>query len=506
MWARNISLKQTSFSLFSILAITLASLAAMLASPQKAFAAACTEDGSTYGQVTQTVGIPQTGTYKIWSRIMADSGNAANNSYKLEIDGTTCLTFTATGTNWIWVSSTNQSLTAGNHSLRMIGVQPNVSLDRVIFTADTTCVPNDASNYGDNCANPPDTTAPTVNWSSPTNGANVAANSSFSVTATDDVGMDKVDFYEVTTVGGNPVYTLRGSDSTASGSTYSASLTLTAGSSHNIVARAYDDAGNTTDTSSLNVTVADTTAPAISNINETSITQTSATVTWTTDELSDSQVEYGTTTSYGSSTTLNTTDVTSHSVGLSSLSPNTLYHYRVKSRDPSNNLATSTDGTFTTLAPAADTTQPTISMTTPANGATISGTSVSLTANASDNVGVVGVQFLIDGANYGTEDTSSPYSITLNTTSLSNGSHTVSARARDAAGNTRTATNVSVTVNNVTFRAEDINQDGAVNIADFNLLAVKYGQTGASLGRADINGDGRVNISDFNLLAVKYGT
>src|SRR5438067_12630770 len=61
---------------------------------------------------------------------------------------------------------------------------------------------------------------------------------------------------------------------------------------------------------------------------------------------------------------------------------------------------------------------------------------------------VVGVQFLLDGASLGAEDTFSPYSISWNTTGVTDGTHVLSARARDAAGNTALATNVSVTVNN----------------------------------------------------------
>jgi hypothetical protein len=61
-------------------------------------------------------------------------------------------------------------------------------------------------------------------------------------------------------------------------------------------------------------------------------------------------VEYGTTTAYGSSTTLNTSLVTAHSANLSGLLANTTYHYRVKSRDAAGNLRTSGDFTFTTAA------------------------------------------------------------------------------------------------------------------------------------------------------------
>ena len=74
---------------------------------------------------------------------------------------------------------------------------------------------------------------------------------------------------------------------------------------------------------------------------------------------------------------------------------------------------------------------------------------VTVSANASDNVGVVGVQFLLGGAPLGAEDTTAPYSITWNSTSVANGSpYQLSARARDAATNQTTATAVSVTVNN----------------------------------------------------------
>jgi hypothetical protein len=94
---------------------------------------------------------------------------------------------------------------------------------------------------------------------------------------------------------------------------------------------------------------ADTTPPAISAVAGTGITTTGATVTWLTDEASDSQVEYGATTAYGSATTLATTLLTSHSVALGGLAPGALCHARVKSRDGAGNLATSGDFTFTTL-------------------------------------------------------------------------------------------------------------------------------------------------------------
>ena len=94
----------------------------------------------------------------------------------------------------------------------------------------------------------------------------------------------------------------------------------------------------------------DTTPPSISSVASSGVGSSGATVTWTTNESSDTQVEYGTTTSYGASTSLNPAMVASHSATLAGLSASTLYHYRVKSRDVSGNLATSGDFTLTTTA------------------------------------------------------------------------------------------------------------------------------------------------------------
>ncbi|HEY3303141.1 MAG TPA: Ig-like domain-containing protein [Candidatus Binatia bacterium] len=193
----------------------------------------------------------------------------------------------------------------------------------------------------------------------------------------------------------------------------------------------------------------DTTPPVISAVLAPLITSSGATITWTTDEASDSQVEYGATTAYGSVTTLNGSMVTSHSQNLSGLAANTLYHYRVKSRDAAGNLATSTDKTFTTLAsappPPGDVTPPTVSITAPVAGAIVQG-QIYVTASASDNVGVVGVQFKIDGKNLGTEDTVRPFARYWYTGNFTNGAHTITAVARDKAGNTATSQPVTVTV------------------------------------------------------------
>src|SRR5438445_4000470 len=123
--------------------------------------------------------------------------------------------------------------------------------------------------------------------------------------------------------------------------------------------------------SGYSITTPASNAPVISGVTVTSLSATSATIQWTTNTASDSQVEYGLTTSYGSTTTLNPALVTSHSAALSGLTDSTTYHYRVKSKDASGNLSVSSDSTFTTL----DATPPIVSGVTVAS---IGGTSASI--------------------------------------------------------------------------------------------------------------------------------
>lgn len=104
-------------------------------------------------------------------------------------------------------------------------------------------------------------------------------------------------------------------------------------------------------------------APVLSAVAAAPLSASQASVAWITDVPADSQVEYGLTTSYGVATTLASTMVTSHTVGLTGLQAGTVYHYRVKSRDAAGRLSTSGDFTFSTPAasPVADTAAPVIS-------------------------------------------------------------------------------------------------------------------------------------------------
>jgi peroxiredoxin len=93
---------------------------------------------------------------------------------------------------------------------------------------------------------------------------------------------------------------------------------------------------------------AGTTTLTISVINTSQITDSSATVSWQTDKPATSQLDYGETDSYGLIMPANEELTTSHSITLTGLKPNTTYHYKVKTKDASENEATSQDQTFTT--------------------------------------------------------------------------------------------------------------------------------------------------------------
>ncbi|WP_164021526.1 PHB depolymerase family esterase [Pyxidicoccus trucidator] len=144
-----------------------------------------------------------------------------------------------------------------------------------------------------------------------------------------------------------------------------------------------------------------------------------------------------------------------------------------------------------------DTTPPTVNVTAPANGSTVTGT-VTLTASASDAGGVSRVEFLVDGSPVGS-DSAAPYEFAWNSASVSNGSHTLGARAYDAAGNQATDSDTSVTVSNsgtptpVTVNFTSVTADDGYLKANADGSAPALGTlTGLALGRGT---DGKYNRS-----------
>ena len=141
------------------------------------------------------------------------------------------------------------------------------------------------------------------------------------------------------------------------------------------------------------------------------------------------------------------------------VAPSTTYSYTVRAYDASGNVSPASGPLTVTTPAASDTTGPTVSLTAPAAGATISG-SATIKATAADPSGVAGVQFLLDGSALGAEDTTSPYELPWDSTTASDGTHTLAARGRDTAGNSATTTAISVTVANGAVGPAQVGQWG----------------------------------------------
>ena len=270
--------------------------------------------------------------------------------------------------------------------------------------------------------NPKDTTAPVVS-------AKVAGTSgtlTFTATATDNVGVTRVDYY----VDG----VLKGS-ATASPYTFAFISTALPNGNHALVAKAYDAAGNVGTSATVTFAIAnDVTAPTVSA----KVAGTSGTLTFTataTDNVGVARVDY-----YVDSILKGSATASPYTFAfVSTALPNGNHALVAKAYDAAGNVGTSATVTFTI---ANDVTAPTVS-------AKVTGTSATLTftATATDNVGVTRVDYYVDGALKGSA-TASPYTSTFDSTTAANGSHTLVAKAYDAAGNVGTSATVTFTISN----------------------------------------------------------
>ena len=334
----------------------------------------------------------------------------------------------------------------------------------------------------------PDATAPTVAISAPANGATVTGTVAVSATASDNVGVVGVQFL----LDGVNL----GAEDTSSPYSVNWNTATAAAGSHTLTARARDAAGNTTTSAAITVTVPDVTAPTVSvtaPANGATVSGVLSVTASAADNVGVAGVQF-----LVDGVNLGAEDITApYSVSWSTTTvANGSHTVTAVARDAAGNTTTSPAVTVTVQN--ADTTPPAVSVTAPANGATV-GATVSVSASASDNVGVAGVQFLLDGVNLGAEDTSSPYSISWNTTTVTNGSHTLTALARDAAGNTATSTAVIVTVQNtdatppavsLTAPANGATVTGTVTVSasasdNVGILGVQFLLDGVNLGAED---------------------
>jgi hypothetical protein len=219
---------------------------------------------------------------------------------------------------------------------------------------------------------------------------------------------------------------------------------------------------------------ADTTPPSTpTGLAQSGATQTSVSVQWNPSTDNASVAGYGL--YLGGSSTGSTTATTAT---FGSLGCGTSHAVEVDAFDPAGNR--SARASVTAFTSPCDTVPPTVFVTSPPGGATVTGV-VNVTADASDAGGVAGVQFKLDGVNLGAEDTALPYSLNWNSATTANGQHTLTAVARDAAGNQATSGPVTVTVeNSFLVAAYSFDEGGGSNAAD----ASGNGNAGALNGAA----------------------
>lgn len=117
---------------------------------------------------------------------------------------------------------------------------------------------------------------------------------------------------------------------------------------YHLKVRSVDESGNEVISSDVHFSTVSSSA-VISGISPHEITSTSLHISWVTNEPTDSQIEYGTTTSYGLMTTLDTSLITEHEQFITNLSAGTTHHLRIYARDSDGNLAISNNYVFTTL-------------------------------------------------------------------------------------------------------------------------------------------------------------
>jgi hypothetical protein len=372
---------------------------------------------------------------------------------------------TATGTKTVTVSGGPSTYTVAVSGMTSSGtVSATVAAGVAQDAAGNT---NSASTSSDNSVqfNLPDTTRPTVTinqaatQADPTSSAPINFTAVFSEAVSGFTDADvaisgtALGTKTVTVSGGPSTYTVAVSGMTSSG-TVSASIAA---------GLAQDAAGNTNTASSstdntVQFNLPDTTAPTVT-INQaatqadptsTSPVNFTAVFSEAVSGFSGADVTVGGTAG-GTKTVTVSGGPSTYSVAVSGMTSSGTVVATVAAgvaqdaAGNTNSASTSSDNSVQFNLP--DTTAPTVSITSPASGATVSG-AIPVSADASDNIGVAGVRFFVDSVEIGFEDTIAPYLFSWNTITVADGSHTLTVVARDAAGNATTSAGVTVAVAN----------------------------------------------------------
>ncbi len=206
----------------------------------------------------------------------------------------------------------------------------------------------------------------------------------------------------------------------------------------------------------------DLTKPTISSVTVSNITSTRAEVTWSTNEPATSYVDFGTSDLYGT-TAGEGSYLTAHVVTVSGLTANTIYHFRIRSKDAAGNEATSTDTTFTSAA------------TTVANTNTAANSNGNVNAKVNTNAAV--------NAN-ANKNTNTAVNKNTNTKVNANANKNVNKAANTNTGNANTA--------NLNIAPDDVNGNENLNTSlDVNSSADTTNAVDTSTGTTS---DGRTGV------------
>ena len=332
-----------------------------------------------------------------------------------------------------------------------------------------------------NVVNIPEMLAPTTAITFPANATTVAGTVSVTADAADNVGVAKVEFY----VNGALKTT-----SSAAPHLFSWDTTQLTPGSYTLTTKAYDAAGNVGQSQSVTVNVAnDLLAPTVSLTSPASYTTVSGSINIaanSADNVGVSKVEF-----YLNDVLLTATNMAPYTYNWDTKSAaNGVHTLTAKAYDATGNVGQSQT---VTINVSNDLSAPTVAVTSPGSGATLSGT-VSVTASAADDVAVSRVEFYRNGVLMGASN-SAPYSYSWDTKSVANGNYTLTAKAYDNAGNLGQSQNTTVTVSNdvmaptvgITSPGSSSTVSGTVTIAanatdDVAVSRVEFYQNGVLLG------------------------
>jgi hypothetical protein len=269
----------------------------------------------------------------------------------------------------------------------------------------------------------PDVLSPTAAIISPANGTTVSGTIKLSASASDNVGVTRVEFVLDSAV-------LASSSTTSPFTVVIDTRTLWDGV-HSIVAKAYDAAGNVSASDPISITVsnADGAAPTTSITSPTSGSSVSGTIGVTataSDNVAVTKVEFLVDDAVAG---VSTASPYVQSLDTSRLS-NGSHKLAGRAYDSSGNVGLSTPVSFSVNNLPSDTTAPSVTITAVVDGKGV----VTLSANAIDNVGVARIEFFVDGK-LNASDTSAPFATNLRFSGPFGSSHLLTARAYDAAGN-----------------------------------------------------------------------